>query len=105
VEEADRVVVNAGFHPDHSLYRQLQVRISPVTHGPDGVARVVLASKRKPAEVEEFGFDALAHPEPNFFVLGQKSYGSRNGLLLGTGYAQVADVIERIGHALAAPRG
>ena len=101
MEEADRVVVNAGFHPDDSLYRALQVRISPVTQGPEGVARVVLASKRKPGEVEELGFDALSHPEPDFFVLGQKSYGSDNGFLLGTGFRQVTDVMARLARTLA----
>jgi hypothetical protein len=99
-EEADRVVVHAGFHPDDSLYRELQVRISPVTHGPEGVAKIVLASNRKPAEVEPFGFDALAHPEPDFFIVGQKSYGTRNGLLLGTGYAQVSDLITHLARRL-----
>jgi hypothetical protein len=101
VEEADRVIVNAGFHPDDTLYRALQVRISPVTQGPDGVARVILGSDRKPCEVEDFGFDALAHPEPDFFILGQKSYGRNNGHLLGTGFRQVTDVMERLARVLA----
>ncbi|MFI5372164.1 MAG: flavoprotein [Candidatus Eisenbacteria bacterium] len=100
LEEADRVVVNTGFHPDDTLYRELQVRISAVTDGPDGIAAVVLASNRVPGEVEEFGFDVLGNPEPDFFILGQKSYGRRNGFLLGTGFRQVTDVIAHLARGL-----
>ncbi|TMQ70087.1 MAG: hypothetical protein E6K80_09625 [Candidatus Eisenbacteria bacterium] len=44
--------------------------------------------------------DALANPEPDFYILGHKSYGRSPHFLLQTGYRQVAEVIE----ALAADR-
>ncbi len=103
LEETDQVIVNTGFRPDHTLYQELQARLSPVTDGPEGVARVVLASKRKPGEPEEFGIEALAHPEPGFFIVGHKSYGRRNGFLLANGYRQVADVIAHLARGLAEP--
>jgi thioredoxin reductase len=65
IEEVDHVIVNTGFGPDNSLYRELQVHESP--------------------------------PEPDFFILGHKSYGRNPDFLLETGFRQVADVI----HALA----
>jgi hypothetical protein len=36
--------------------------------------------------------DALRVPEPNFFVLGMKSYGRNNTFLLRVGYEQVDEV-------------
>jgi hypothetical protein len=39
------------------------------------------------------GADLLAHPEPNFWILGAKSMGRSGEFLLRTGYTQVADVL------------
>jgi hypothetical protein len=43
-----------------------------------------------------FGADVLANPEPDFFILGNKSYGRSSNFLLETGYRQVADVIAHL---------
>ena len=39
------------------------------------------------------GPDQLKSPEPNFFVLGAKSYGRDSSFLLRTGHAQVETVV------------
>jgi hypothetical protein len=39
-----------------------------------------------------FGPDVLVNPEPDFFILGMKSYGRNSAFLLSTGYEQVRDV-------------
>ena len=41
---------------------------------------------------ESHGAEALANPEPGFFILGSKSYGRNNTFLLRTGWQQVDDV-------------
>jgi hypothetical protein len=108
-EESDQVIVNTGFGPDTSMYRELQVHESYVTRGPIKLAAALRDASAggctsKPAP----GADALANPEPNFYVLGHKSYGRARDFLLETGYAQVADVIARLtadlGVAPAVPR-
>ena len=38
------------------------------------------------------GPDSLKHPEPNFFVLGVKSFGRNPNFLLKVGFEQVRDV-------------
>ncbi len=38
-----------------------------------------------------FGPDVLINPEPDFFILGMKSYGRNSAFLLGAGYEQVRD--------------
>ena len=40
------------------------------------------------------GPDVLTNPEPNFFLLGNKSYGRNPRFLLRVGYAQVLEVFE-----------
>jgi hypothetical protein len=39
------------------------------------------------------GVAALRVPEPNFFVLGMKSYGRNSTFLLRVGYEQVDEVV------------
>ncbi|MFJ9012555.1 hypothetical protein [Streptomyces canus] len=39
------------------------------------------------------GIDQLRNPEPDFFILGAKSYGCPSTFLLRVGYAQVDEVV------------
>jgi hypothetical protein len=42
------------------------------------------------------GGDVLRNPEPNFFILGSKSYGRNSNFLLRTGLEQVREVLTLI---------
>ena len=42
------------------------------------------------------GAKALRNPEPNFFILGAKSYGRNSNFLLRTGFTQVREVFTLI---------
>jgi thioredoxin reductase len=66
--DVDRVIANVGYSPNTELYRELQVQ--------------EVASVR--------------HPEPNFFVLGAKSYGRNSQFLVRTGFDQVREVFALI---------
>jgi hypothetical protein len=46
------------------------------------------------------GVDVLANPEPNFWILGHKSYGKSSHFLLETGYKQVTEVVARLAEDL-----
>jgi hypothetical protein len=48
-----------------------------------------------------FGADVLAHPEPDFYIIGHKSFGRSPHFLLETGYTQVREVIEALAGQLA----
>ena len=97
VEEVDQVLVNAGFGPDHSLYRELQVHECYASRGPMKLATALLgAGAGDCLTTPAFGVDALANPEPDFYILGNKSYGRNPTFLLETGFKQVADVIARL---------
>ena len=96
-EEVDAVIVNTGFGPDNSLYRELQVHECYASRGPMKLAAALLKSNAGDClDVPAFGADVLASPEPDFYILGNKSYGRNPNFLLETGYRQVSDVIEKL---------
>ena len=72
--EVDRIIANVGFSPDRNLYRELQIDESCTTLGPA----------------------ALKNPEPNFFVLGAKSFGRDSSFLLRNGFEQVREAFTLI---------
>ncbi len=96
LEEADQVIVNAGFGPDDAIHRELQVHASWATRAPVAVAEA-LAAGTEPVDAER-----LANPEPGYFVVGAKSYGRSGAFLLETGYRQVASVVEALAARLSA---
>lgn len=104
VEEVDHVIVNAGFGPDDSLYRELQVHECWATRGTMRLAAAI-SSSGDCLTVPAAGADLLAHPEPDFFILGHKSYGRNSNFLLETGYRQAADVIAALAAGAAARSG
>jgi thioredoxin reductase len=95
IEEVDHVIVNNGYQPDRSLFRELQVDDSHASEAPGKLA-AALGPERDCLAAPVVDADALAHPEPDFYILGHKSYGRRSDFLLETGYRQVAEVIERL---------
>jgi len=46
--------------------------------------------------IPAFGADQLTNPEPDFYIVGAKSYGRSSDFLLRTGYVQVAEVLARL---------
>lgn len=98
VEEVvvDRIIALTGFLGDTSLYRQLQVHECYATAAPMNLSAALLgAAGDGPADClaqASHGVDVLRVPEPNFFVLGMKSYGRNSTFLLRVGYDQVDEV-------------
>lgn len=96
-EEFDRIIALVGYEPDDSIYRQLQIHECYASRGPMKLSAALLASAGDgPADCLEtggLGADVLRNPEPNYFLLGMKSYGKNSAFLLRTGYEQVRDVL------------
>ena len=89
----DRILSLTGFVGDHTLYRQLQVHECYATSGPMKLAAALLGSASEDCLAQEsHGADSLVNPEPNFFILGSKSYGRNNTFLMRTGWQQVDEV-------------
>ncbi len=98
--EVDRVIVNVGYSPDTILYRELQVHECYASLGPMNLAAALLKhSGADCLDVPAQGAQALRNPEPNFYILGAKSYGRNSNFLLRNGFAQIREVFTLLGCA------
>ncbi|MEM7231585.1 MAG: FAD-dependent oxidoreductase [Planctomycetota bacterium] len=94
---ADRIVALVGFRPNWDLSRELQVHLCYASEGPMKLAAALLgASGGDCLEAAPLSPESLKSPEPNFFVVGSKSYGRRNDFLLRTGREQIRDAFRLI---------
>ncbi|OGF14554.1 MAG: hypothetical protein A2W00_06165 [Candidatus Eisenbacteria bacterium RBG_16_71_46] len=97
VEEVDEVLVNTGFGPDDSLYRELQVHECYATRAPMKLAAALLAGGGADClATPAFGVETLSNPEPDFYIVGHKSYGRSSNFLLETGFKQVDEVLGKL---------
>lgn len=89
----DRILALNGGVGDASIYRQLQIHECYASLGPMKLAATLGAPGGDCLAVPATsGVDVLRNPEPNFFILGAKSYGRNSGFLLRAGWQQVDDV-------------
>ena len=95
IEEVEQVILNVGYVPDLSITSELQAHACWATKGSMKLASALLggAAGADCMVAPEGGAALLAHPEPNFFVIGAKSYGRNSAFLARTGYAQAADAL------------
>src|SRR5690606_7121573 len=83
----DRVIANVGYRPDWTPQRELQLATCYATEGPLKLAAHLLGEQTADClDVSAGEGDFLLNPEPNFYVLGTKSYGRNPNFLLQSGY-------------------
>lgn len=91
----DRILSLTGAVGDHSIYRQLQVHECYATSGPMKLAAALLGESSSDCLAQtSHGPETLRNPEPDFFILGSKSYGRNTSFLLRVGWQQVDEVME-----------
>ena len=94
---ADGVLGLTGCRPDRSLYGELQVHECYATGGPIRLAEELLGDASGDCLGQTAtGLETLQSPEPNFFILGSKSYGRDSRFLLQAGLEQVDIVAEHL---------
>lgn len=94
----DRIVANVGFTPDRSLNEELQVHECYASFSPMKLAAALLGSTSADClDQKACGPRSLLNPEPNFYILGAKSYGRNSNFLLSVGLEQVREVFTIIG--------
>ena len=98
----DEIISNVGFMPDNSLYQQLQVHECYATAGPIKLAATLLEKSTDCLAQSTQDIETLKNPEPNFFILGNKSYGTNHSFLLSTGIKQIATVMPYLSKTAAA---
>lgn len=93
----DEVIANVGYRPDHALYRELQVAVDPATDAPLTPALESVPSGPGVSALAASSTGPHAACEPNFYVLGQKSFGRRSDFHFGAGLAQIRRVFAILG--------
>ncbi len=109
--ECHNLVAGVGYRPDPKLWQELQISQHPASGGPGQLAEAIMTANKaagvglstgyaeKSGEVSkpEAGdahdaLELLRLDEPNFYVIGIKSYGRDAGFLMQNGFRQVRDV-------------
>lgn len=93
---ADRVVVLTGFRPDLSFLSELRLELDPTLQAPVRIAAEVDPNVHSCGSVAATGAADLAQPEPDFYLVGAKSYGRAPTFLALTGYEQVRSVVAEL---------
>lgn len=95
--EVDHILANVGYAPDNSIYRELQVHECYASCGPMKLAATLLADTSGDCLAQESpGAETLKNPEPDFYIIGSKSYGRNSTFLLRTGLQQIVQTFSLI---------
>lgn len=92
------LIANVGYKPDLAMIRELDVQLCYKTEGPIRLASKLVFEHGQGERSDclthhSFGSSSLITSEPDFFVLGAKSYGRLPTFLLRTGIEQIAEVV------------
>jgi thioredoxin reductase len=96
VIEVDVVVNATGFRPDLGMLREIRLSLDEIVEAPRALAPLIDPNLHSCGTVYPHGVAELAHPEPNFFIAGMKSYGRAPTFLLLTGYEQVRSIADEL---------
>jgi hypothetical protein len=89
VSDVDEVVVLTGFRPDLSWLSELRLDLDATLQAPVALAPLIDPNVHSCGTVYPHGVKELAHPEPDVYLAGMKSYGRAPTFLAMTGYEQV----------------
>ncbi|VAX40137.1 putative secreted protein [hydrothermal vent metagenome] len=93
----DNVLANVGYRPCRQLYEELQIHECYASQGPIKLAATLLAETSPDClQQAAHGVELLINPEPNFYILGAKSYGRDTRFLMKIGLQQVTDIIAKV---------
>jgi hypothetical protein len=94
----ERIVANVGYRPENRLWSELQVHECYASGGPMKLAAALSGNpSRDCLDQVSCGPQALFNPEPDFYVLGAKSYGRSSSFLIAAGLVQIRDLFTIIG--------
>ncbi|CAN3129055.1 Ferredoxin--NADP reductase [Mycobacterium sp. smrl_JER01] len=93
---ADHVVVLTGFRPDLSFLSEMRLELDPILQAPVRLAGSIDPNMHSCGSVLPHGAAELAHPEPDLYIVGMKSYGRAPTFLAMTGYEQVRSIAAKL---------
>lgn len=88
----DELVVNTGNRPDFSFHSELRYDVDASTEAVSSIASLIDPNFHSCGSVPAHGEKELRQPEPNFYIVGSKSYGRAPTFLMATGYEQVRSI-------------
>ena len=78
------------------MTRELRLELDPWLESVKALGPMIDPNLHSCGSVEPHGYRELAHPEPDFYTIGVKSYGRAPTFLLLTGYEQARSVAAAI---------
>jgi hypothetical protein len=100
----DELVVATGFRPDFSFLREIRLALDPALESAAALGPLIDPNVHSCGTVPPHGVEQLRHPEPDFYIVGMKSYGRAPTFLLATGYEQVRSVVAALASDIEAAR-
>jgi thioredoxin reductase len=94
--DIDSIIASTGQRPDLEMNRELRVSLDPALECATVLGPLIDPNQHSCGTVRPHGARELAHPEPNFYIIGSKSYGRAPTFLLATGYEQARSVAAMI---------
>ena len=95
--QVDQIISHVGFRPDVEMIRELQVHQCYASEGPMKLASALMDADADCMQQVSHGAASLVTPEPNFYILGAKSYGRNSQFLLRVAMEQIRDLFSLIG--------
>ncbi|HEY6725013.1 MAG TPA: NAD(P)-binding domain-containing protein [Polyangiaceae bacterium] len=92
----DSIIAGTGQRPDLAMNRELRLALDPALESAEVLGPLIDPNEHSCGTVRPHGARELAHPEPNFYIIGAKSYGRAPTFLLATGYEQARSVAAMI---------
>ncbi|MBY8977923.1 NAD(P)-binding domain-containing protein [Rhodobacteraceae bacterium NNCM2] len=89
----DAIVASTGQHADLAMTRSLALDLDPEIGAPRQLAPMIDPRLHSCGTVPPHGHAVLGHPEPGFYTIGGKSYGSAPTFLMATGYEQARSTV------------
>jgi len=86
----DEMIANVGFQPDTRLFAELQIDQHFAWDAPASLLRALDEGRTSEPQ-------SLVCPEPNYYILGRKSFGRRSGFELSIGHEQIRQAFTILG--------
>lgn len=96
VRGIDEIIAATGQRPDLSIDRELRLAIDPALECSQALGPLIDPNVHSCGSVRPHGALELGHPDPDFYIIGSKSYGRAPTFLLATGYEQARSVAAMI---------
>ncbi|TQN33354.1 pyridine nucleotide-disulfide oxidoreductase [Haloactinospora alba] len=96
LDPVDEAVVLTGYRPELSWLSEVRLELDASLQAPSALAPLIDPNVHSCGTVYPHGAAELAHPEPDLYLAGMKSYGRAPTFLALTGYEQVRSIAARL---------